>query len=230
LIDHRQEEASINVETLEIVGEKHRAEITKAKRPMLDAILNILNEQRKFWPLSDRRIHYGLLNDPPLLHASKLRRYENTLRCYKNLVDLLTRGRLAGLVPWEAIADDTRAVFTWKVSRGVGDFVRNEVNDFLKGYWRDLMASQPNHIEIIGEKSTLVGTIKPMLRPHLDAAFEEAPEGRVYLFPDDWRERAMREDSWAGANMRTTFAKIVRRAGVEPWPPIVAFIAGFLRI
>lgn len=23
---------------------------------------------------------------------------------------------------------------------------------------------------------------------------------------------------WAGANMRTTFAKIVRRAGVEPWP------------
>jgi len=58
----------------------------------------------------------------------------------------------------------------------------------------------------------------PMLRSHLEAAFEQAPEGSVYLFPDHWRERAMREDSWAGANMRTTFGKIVRRAGVEPWP------------
>src|SRR5439155_24067026 len=33
-----------------------------------------------------------------------------------------------------------------------------------------------------------------------------------------WRERATRDDGWGGANMRTTFAKIVRRAGVEPWP------------
>jgi integrase len=58
----------------------------------------------------------------------------------------------------------------------------------------------------------------PLLRPHLEAAFEQAPEGSVYIFPDDWRARATGDDGWAGANMRTTFAKIVRRAGVEPWP------------
>jgi integrase len=58
----------------------------------------------------------------------------------------------------------------------------------------------------------------PLLRPYLEAAFEEAPEGSTYIFPDDWRERALGDDGWAGANMRTTFAKIVRRAGVEPWP------------
>ena len=28
----------------------------------------------------------------------------------------------------------------------------------------------------------------------------------------------MQEDGWGGANMRTTFTKIVRRVGVEPWP------------
>jgi integrase len=67
-------------------------------------------------------------------------------------------------------------------------------------------------------KSLRVIPLFPMLRPHLDAAFEQAPEGSIYLFPEHWRERATREDSWAGANMRTTFAKIVRRAGVEPWP------------
>lgn len=58
----------------------------------------------------------------------------------------------------------------------------------------------------------------PMLRSHLEAAFEQAPEGSTYLFPDDWRKRATGDDGWAGANMRTTFGKIVRRAGVEPWP------------
>src|SRR5262249_20710551 len=58
----------------------------------------------------------------------------------------------------------------------------------------------------------------PLLRPHLEAAFEQAPEGSVYIFPDEWRERATGNDGWAGANMRTTFAKIIRRAGVEPWP------------
>jgi integrase len=58
----------------------------------------------------------------------------------------------------------------------------------------------------------------PLLRPHLEAAFDQAPEGSTYIFPDEWRERAAGDDGWAGANMRTTFAKIVRRAGVEPWP------------
>jgi integrase len=58
----------------------------------------------------------------------------------------------------------------------------------------------------------------PLLRPHLEAAFEQAPEGSVHMFYNDWRKRATGDDGWAGANMRTTFAKIVRRAGVEPWP------------
>jgi len=58
----------------------------------------------------------------------------------------------------------------------------------------------------------------PLLRPHLEAAFEQAPEGSVYIFPDEWRDRARGDDGWAGANVRTTFAKIIRRAGVEPWP------------
>jgi integrase len=58
----------------------------------------------------------------------------------------------------------------------------------------------------------------PLLRPHVEAAFEQAPDGTVYVFPDEWRARGGGADGWAGANLRTTFAKIVRRAGVEPWP------------
>jgi hypothetical protein len=32
----------------------------------------------------------------------------------------------------------------------------------MKGYYRNLMQSQPNHIEIIGEKNTIAGVIRPV--------------------------------------------------------------------
>ncbi len=60
----------------------------------------------------------------------------------------------------------------------------------------------------------------PLLRPHLEAAFEQAPEGSVFIFSEKWRGRSEGKDGWGGANLRTTFAKIVRRAGLEPWPRI----------
>ena len=32
----------------------------------------------------------------------------------------------------------------------------------LRGYWRNLLQSQPNHIEIIGEKNTIASTLRPI--------------------------------------------------------------------
>ncbi|MDY3561966.1 site-specific integrase [Gemmata sp. JC673] len=60
----------------------------------------------------------------------------------------------------------------------------------------------------------------PLLRPYLEAAFEHAEEGSEYVVPKEYRERAEGEREWNGANLRTTFGKIVRRAGVDPWPRI----------
>ena len=106
--------------------------------------------------MSVRTIHYALLNDPPLIHASKPESlYSNTLQSYKALDDLLTRARIFGNIPMGAIDDETRPVIKWDVHRNVGDFVARKFDGFLKGYWRDLMQSQPNHIEIVGEKNTL---------------------------------------------------------------------------
>ena len=36
------------------------------------------------------------------------------------------------------------------------------MNRDVQGYWRDFMASQPLHIEIVGEKNTVKGTIRPV--------------------------------------------------------------------
>ena len=54
-----------------IRGTLTRSRISDAKRPMLDAVQRVVRERRKYWPLSDRQIHYALLNDPLLRHASK---------------------------------------------------------------------------------------------------------------------------------------------------------------
>src|SRR5207249_2372016 len=109
-----------------------------------------------FWPLTDRRIHYALLNDPPLIHAKKPgSRYRNDQDSYRATIDIVSRGRLQGLIPWEAITDPTRPVVTWDVHREIGSFIHRQLDDFLKGYYRDLQVSQPNHIEIVGEKNTV---------------------------------------------------------------------------
>jgi len=64
-----------------------RCEISEAKRPFLDAILRVLAEQRAYWPLSDRQIHYRLLGpDAPMTHASKPdSRYVNDKASYRKL-------------------------------------------------------------------------------------------------------------------------------------------------
>jgi len=58
----------------------------------------------------------------------------------------------------------------------------------------------------------------PLLRPHLETAFEHAGEGATFVFPLEYRRRAHGPGGWANANLRTTFEKVIRRAGVEPWP------------
>jgi hypothetical protein len=161
LVEHRKARAELTGEFIAIEGTKRRKAISRAKWPMLLSVRRIIEEQREYWPLSDRSIHYDLLNDPPLRHASKPEsRYQNDRRSYKDLCDLLTRARLAAEIPFDAISDPTRTVCNWRLDDQVGSFIRRQLEGFLKGYFRNLQQSQPNHIEIIGEKNTVEGSIR----------------------------------------------------------------------
>lgn len=152
----KSDKSSFGDEAFKIVGEKTRAGISPALQPFLRAIIAAIESRRAFWPLSVRQIHYALLNNPPLKHASKPHSiYANDRASYQTLTDLATRARLTGQIPWHAISDDTRPHTTWRVHDDPGTFVREEVQDFLRGYARNLMRSQPNHIEIVGEKLTV---------------------------------------------------------------------------
>ncbi len=58
----------------------------------------------------------------------------------------------------------------------------------------------------------------PELRPILLEAAELAPPGAEFVIDEKFRKAAMGPGGWINANLRTTFQKIVRRAGLEPWP------------
>ncbi len=60
----------------------------------------------------------------------------------------------------------------------------------------------------------------PMLRPYFEELWEITPEGTEYVFPESWRKRSQGPNGWVHANFRTTFEKIIKRAGVEPWPKL----------
>jgi hypothetical protein len=156
-----------DLQTIELRGAKARRAISPAKTPMLDAVLRIISDHRKYWPLSDRQIHYRLLNGPPLTHAGKPDSvYRNRQLDYRKLTDLLTRARLNRLIPWEAISDITRPVKLWNTHPSPGPFIKQQLDRFLAGYYRDLLQSQPNHIEIVAEKLTIQGLVDPIAREY----------------------------------------------------------------
>lgn len=161
LILQRRAERHVPVIATRLRGVTSRKTISDAKQPMLAAIKRVFRERREFLPLTVRAIHYALLNAPPLRHAAKPdSTYANDLPSYKSLDELLTRARIAGIFPMEWIRDDTRPVTIWDVHQEPRTFIRRELDGFMKGYCRDLMQSQPNHIEVLGEKNT----VDPILR------------------------------------------------------------------
>src|SRR5262249_42672781 len=124
---------------------------------------NEIHKQEEFWPLSLRQIHYQLLNDPPLIHSAKPdSRYRNDIKSYRALIDLVTRARHEGSIDHDVIDDPTRPVTEWNVKLNLASYYKQQMADLLNGYWRDLMQSQLNHIEIVVEKNTLQNIVSPV--------------------------------------------------------------------
>lgn len=56
------------------------------------------------------------------------------------------------------------------------------------------------------------------LRPFLEDAFEQATPGQTHVVGGEHLAKAQGPNGWRNCNLRTTFEKLVRRAGLEPWP------------
>jgi hypothetical protein len=146
-------------------GVKKRARITTLK--FLEAVLTVIQDNEEYWPLTDRRIHYLLLNDPPLRHDKKAgSKYVNDKGSYKALTNLLLRARLTGDIPMRAIEDSTRPIQLGGGFDTFEQFVAQETENFLNGYSRNLMQGQTNHVEIMLEKNALRTVIESVAREY----------------------------------------------------------------
>jgi hypothetical protein len=155
------------VTKLKIEGLKVRHSISEDKAEHVKYILKVLEERRAYWPLSVRGVHYPLLNydfirgyywpkkNEPDHGTRRVLRYVNDNYSYQATSDLLTRLRLDGTVPWEAIHDGTRPVKKHRPFDNAKEFVRQEMKRLFAGYWRNLLQSQPNFVELLVEKNTV---------------------------------------------------------------------------
>ncbi len=128
-------------------------------------------------------------------------------------------------------ADDvTRAIEqapnqTWKLLIALSRFAGLRVpSEALSLRWQDvdwerqrLTVPSPKTQHLAGRGYRVI-PLFPAVRPYLEDAWDLAPEGAEYVIPEEYRRRANGPSGWANANLRTTFGKIIRRAGLEPWP------------
>jgi hypothetical protein len=160
---YRKRKSKVKVVAIDIREVARRKEISPAKMAFLEAVKRIIFALEEFWPLSLRQIHYQVLNDPPLIHSAKPEsRYRNDKRSYAALIDLVTRARHEGYIDYDVIDDPTRPVTICAVQPNLSSYYEQQMKDLLNGYWRDLMQSQPNHIEIVVEKNTLKTIVEPV--------------------------------------------------------------------
>ena len=144
---------------------KKRARITTLQ--FLAAARRVVQENKEYWPLTVRRVHYLLLNDPPLRHDKKPgSTYANHQKSYDALTGLLIRARLTGDIPMQAIEDETRPIMLGGGFSTFEAFVAQETENFLAGYSRDLMQGQPHHVEIMLEKNALRSVIEAVAREY----------------------------------------------------------------
>ena len=67
-------------------------------------------------------------------------------------------------------------------------------------------------------KATRMIPLFPEVRWILEEGRELATDGAEYVVDAKYRKAAQGPAGWANANLRTTFEKIIGRAGLEPWP------------
>jgi hypothetical protein len=86
----------------------------------------------------------------------------NNERSYKNIGELISNGRLAGLIDWHAIEDRTRYVRSLPHWDEPAEVVASAANQ----YRIDLWETQPQYVEVWVEKDALIGIIEQTARKY----------------------------------------------------------------
>jgi hypothetical protein len=153
------------IKTVAIEPGAQRSGISDEKRDHIKYIRQVIFEDRlDYWPLSVRAVHYALLNYVFMRNLRCWNKeakkwvqlpYLNDDKSYDATSDLLTRLRLNGTIPWKALDDPTRPVKEFHPFCNVKKYVNHELENLFGFYWRDLLQTQPNYVEVVCEKNTV---------------------------------------------------------------------------
>jgi hypothetical protein len=117
---------------------------------LLDRIHTILETYAgQGYDLSLRQLYYQLV-------AANV--VENTERSYKNIGNLVSDARLAGLIDWDAIKDRGREC----VQPSAWTSPRHIIESAAAGFKIDKWLDQPNYVEVMVEKQALEGVLEPV--------------------------------------------------------------------
>lgn len=86
-----------------------------------------------------------------------------------------------------------------------------------------MVVQSPKTEHLEGRAERVVPVFAP-LRPYLEEAWELANPGEQYVVGgaqgDGYRRASHGANGWVNANVRTTFEKVIRRAGLVAWPKV----------
>ena len=101
-------------------------------------------------------------------------------------------------------------------------------SEVLSLRWQDVLWDQDRMVvtspktEHHPGKHRRVVPLYPEVRSELENSMEIADEGAVYAVHEKFRRAAAKlvdgHENWKNSNLRTTFEKLVWRAGLKPWP------------
>lgn len=121
----------------------------------------------------------------------------NTQRSYKRLGNIISKGRLAGLIDWDAIVDRTRNLVANGHWDSVGDIIRSCAWSFRYDVW----TNQSHQIEVWIEKEALIGVIEKPCR-ELDIPYFAC---RGYVSQSELRSAGVRaKRRWDRSSQYTT--------------------------
>jgi hypothetical protein len=118
----------------------------------INTVNAILDEYRKQgFRLSLRQLYYQLVSRDYI---------PNSQRSYKNLGNLVSNARQAGLVDWAMIEDRNRETVVLAHWDNPGEIIKAAAEQFRIDKWKN----QANHIEVMVEKDALSGVLEPVCR------------------------------------------------------------------
>jgi len=128
--------------------------LNPANRQRLAQINQIVNEyRRQGYVLTLRQLYYQLVSRDII---------PNRVEEYKKLSKILTEGRMAGMVDWDAIEDRLRQVEVPSSWTSPHDIMKSVVNSWAM----PLQQGQENYIEVWVEKDALSGVLSRVTRPY----------------------------------------------------------------